>query len=176
MFMLFVFKKYTPLWSTHMCKKSVSNNISLKEVWQSLHSEHQTEHRRHGGGDCPKVSLLFEAKKFSCFSCQECGVGWQPVQHGQAVAGQAWNQGWPDRTLAVKSTPSSFEDFVDFGGPFQRSSSKWMRCLVFLLPRRLNHWNDVLVSFSQKHENGPVMISFTYGVIYCNLERERVSE
>ena len=143
MFMLFVFKKYTPLWSTHMCKKSVSNNISLKEVWQSLHSEHQTEHRRHGGGDRPKVSLLFEAKKFSCFSCQECGVGWQPVQHGQAVAGQAWNQGWPDRTLAVKSTQSSLEEvFVGFGGPRGLwrpiskiiSNWKWMCCLVFLLP------------------------------------------
>ena len=50
-----------------MCKKSVSNNISLKEVWQSLHSEHQTEHRRHGGGDCPKVSWLFEEKSFHVF-------------------------------------------------------------------------------------------------------------
>ena len=156
MFMLFVFKKYTPSWSTHMCKKSVSNDISLKEVWQSLHSEHQTEHRRHGGGDRPKVSLPFEAKKFSCFSCQECGVGWQPVQHGQAVAGQAWNQGWPDRTLAVKSTPSSLEEvFVGFGGLHRlwrppwtlearfkdhfklKMNALWQHCcLVFLLSRR----------------------------------------
>ena len=72
-------------------------------------------------------------KKFSCFSRQECGVGWQPVQHGQAVAGQAWNQGWPDRTLLVKSTPSSLEALVDLGGPFQRSFQTQNECAVTAL-------------------------------------------